>query len=258
MSDSADSDSPRPLAGRVALVTGANSGIGLAVAVALMKAGMNVGALDLKTDGIPDGCDILETDLRNGEEVHAAIEAFGQRQGHLDLLVNNAGVSFAGTIEDGNEADWQRVFDVNVFGQMRTVRAALPWLRKSTAASIVIMSSCSARNGIPNRALYSASKGAVQALALALATDLVTERIRVNCVSPGTVDTPFMKALIEADADPEARRCEYTSRQPTGEMIDPEEVARAVLYLADPANRSVTGTTLEIDGGMKTLRLPTS
>ncbi|MEM8874221.1 MAG: SDR family oxidoreductase [Planctomycetota bacterium] len=238
---------------RIAIVTGAASGIGRAIAEDLRDRGMTVGALDVGAD-VPDGCAPLIADVRDGEQVRAAIDAFAKQHGRLDLLVGNAGVSLVGTIEDNDEADWQRTFDVNVFGQFRVVRAALPWLRESDAASIVLMSSCSATNGIPQRAVYSASKGAVQSLTAALAVDLLPENIRVNAVSPATVDTPFMAELIARVDDPAAHRRSLEARQPTGRMITPTEIATAVAYLADPNNRNVTGTTLIIDGGMATLR----
>lgn len=258
MNKSDRDSSDDPPAGAIALVTGANSGIGQAVAEGLAAAGFKVGALDRASHAIPESCEPLEVDLQDAAAVFETIRGFGERHGRIDLLVNNAGVSFVGTIEDGDEEDWKRVFDINVFGQMRTLRAALPFLRQSEAASIILMSSCSALNGIPDRALYSASKGAIQGLGHALAADLVAENIRVNCISPGTVDTPFMQELIRKADEPESKRREYGNRQPTGTMIDPAEIARAVLYLADPRNRSVTGTTLEIDGGMRSIRRPAS
>ena len=240
--------------GRVALVTGAASGIGRAVAIDLLARGMIVGALDRAGTDVPDGCRPVVADVRDAVRVRRAIDAFASAIGRVDVLVNNAGVSLVGTIEETDEDDWHRVFDVNVFGQMRVVRAALPWLRRSDAASIVMMSSCSATNGIPRRAVYSASKGAVQSLAAALAVDLLGERIRVNCVSPATVDTPFVRELAGRAADPPAERRRLAARQPNGRMVDSAEVARAVAYLADPRCPSVTGTTLVVDGGMSTLR----
>ena len=133
-------------------------------------------------------------------------------------------------------------------------RAALPWLRRSDAASVILMGSCSATNGVPKRAVYAASKGAVHSMTAALAVDLLGERIRVNCVSPATVDTPFMAELIGRSDDPPAERRRMEARQPTGRMVDPAEVACAVAYLADPRCPSVTGITLHVDGGMTTLR----
>jgi NAD(P)-dependent dehydrogenase (short-subunit alcohol dehydrogenase family) len=169
--------------------------------------------------------------------------------------VNNAGVSFVGTIEDGSEEEWRRLYDINVMGMMRATRAALPYLRKSGAASIINMSSCTAVNGFAQRALYSASKGAVHSMTLAMAADLVKEGIRVNAVAPGTVDTPFMAELAARASDPAAKRAEFEARQPTGCMIAPQEVGEAVAYLASPAARSTVGTIIHLDGGLGPLRI---
>jgi 2-keto-3-deoxy-L-fuconate dehydrogenase len=242
------------LSGYTALVTGAARGIGHAVATALLNEGADVASLDLVRDGHPDGSVPLIADLRDGRAVKEAIDDFCKKRQRLDVLVANGAVSFVGGIEDGNEADWARVLDINVTGQMRTVRAALPWLRRSEAGSIVFMTSCSALNGIPQRSLYSASKGAVQAMAMSLATDMLAEKIRVNCVSPGTVDTPFVSEIISRAPDPDGLRAAFEHRQPTGHMVDPAEVAHAVVYLANRRARSITGTVLVVDGGMGTLR----
>lgn len=244
----------RPHEGRIAVVTGAASGIGQATAAALRDAGMTVGALDLTAQGLPEGTVPLLADVRDAMAITAAIDAFATPHGRIDLLVNNAGVSFVGGIEAGSEDDWHRVLDINVIGQMRVLRAALPWLRRSDAASVVAMSSCTATNGIPERALYSASKGAVHAMMLSVATDLVGEGICVNAIAPGTVDTAFMTELANRAPDPAAKRREFEARQPTGRMVAPAEIANAVLFLADPVNRSITGTTLVLDGGMGTIR----
>lgn len=241
---------------RIAVVTGAASGIGQSVAADLRDAGYVVGGLDWTGDGLPDGITPLLADVRDAVAVTTAMDGFLQGHGRLDVLVNNAGVSFVGGIEAGNDAEWHATFDINVMGQMRVLRAALPWLRKSDAASVVAMSSCTALNGIPERALYSASKGAVQAMMLSVATDLADEGIRVNCVAPATVDTPFMAELAARSEDPAAKRRSFEARQPTGHMVGPDEISNAVLFLANPANRSVTGTTLVVDGGMGTMRRP--
>ncbi|OHZ01614.1 SDR family oxidoreductase [Salinicola sp. MIT1003] len=243
------------LQGRVALVTGGASGVGQAVAELLIEYGCHVASLDLTRDGVPAGAEALIADLRDQSAVSDTVDAFAASHGRLDVLVNNAGVSFVGGVEEGSEADWLRVLDINVLGQMRALRAALPWLRRSTAASVVTMSSCTAVNGIPQRALYSASKGAVQSMSLSIAADLIAEGIRCNCVSPATVDTPFMTELANRTTDPAAKRREFEARQPTGHMVSAREVAEAVAWLADPEARSTTGATFVLDGGMGTLRL---
>jgi len=239
---------------RVIVVTGAASGIGQAVAAALASSGVMVGALDIREDGIPTGCVPLIADIRDHQQVREVIDEFAHTHTRLDGLVHSAAISYIGTIEKGEELEWQNLFDVNVFGQIRVLRAALPWLRRAEGASVVILSSCSVQNGIPQRALYSASKGAAHAMAMAVAADLVAEGIRVNCVVPGTVDTPFMQTLISRAPYPEAQRKAYENRQPTGRMVDPEEVARAVAYLLSPLSTSTTGSALVVDGGMQTLR----
>lgn len=242
--------------GRVAVVTGAAAGIGQAVTELLLELGAVVGGLDRQADGIPAGAIALVADVRDTAAVTAAMAAFGEQHGRIDILVNNAGVSFVGGIEDGTEDDWHRVLDINVMGMVRTTRAALPYLRRATDAAIVNMSSCTAVNGLAQRALYSASKGAVQSMTRAMAADLLPEGIRVNGISPATVDTPFMAELAARAPDPAAKRAEFGARQATGHMVSPREVALSVAYLAHPAARSSVGMILDLDGGMGRLRMP--
>jgi 2-keto-3-deoxy-L-fuconate dehydrogenase len=175
--------------------------------------------------------------------------------GGLDVLVNNAGIGAQGTVEDNDDAEWRGVFEVNVFGMVRMALAALPHLRRSEHAAIVNTCSIAATVGLPNRALYSAAKGAVLSLTLAMAADHVREGIRVTCVNPGTADTPWIGRLLDAADDPEAERAALEARQPTGRMVSAEEVAAAIAYLAGPLASATTGTSLAVDGGMDGLRL---
>jgi 2-keto-3-deoxy-L-fuconate dehydrogenase len=147
------------------------------------------------------------------------------------------------------------VFDINVMGMVRVSRAALPYLRQSAHAAIVNTCSVAATAGIPQRALYSATKGAVLSLTLAMAADHVREGIRINCVTPGTADTPWVARLLSAADDPEAERAALNARQPLGRLVTAREVAAAIAYLAGPSAASVTGTALAVDGGMAGLRL---
>jgi 2-keto-3-deoxy-L-fuconate dehydrogenase len=185
----------------------------------------------------------------------AAVAGAAELLGGLDILVNNAGIGAAGTVEDNTDEQWHRVLDVNVLGMVRTTRAALPHLRGSAHAAIVNTCSIAATAGLPQRALYSASKGAVLALTLAMAADHVREGIRVNCVNPGTADTPWIGRLLDSAPDPDAERAALNARQPMGRLVTAEEVAAAIAYLASPAAASVTGTALAVDGGMQGLRL---
>jgi 2-keto-3-deoxy-L-fuconate dehydrogenase len=251
-------------AGLTALVTGGASGIGLATARLLAARGARVAVLDrVKPEPGPD--DTLYpvvADVTDDAAVRAAVAEAARalsEQASLDILVNNAGIGAAGTVEDNDDAEWHRVLDVNVLGIVRTTRAALPLLRRAATASgqAAVVNTCSvaAVAGLPQRALYSASKGAVYALTLAMAADHVAERIRVNCVTPGTADTPWVGRLLDAAEDPEAERAALDARQPMGRLVTADEVAAAIAYLASPLASATTGTALAVDGGMAGLRL---
>ncbi|MFC9588916.1 SDR family NAD(P)-dependent oxidoreductase [Streptomyces sp. NPDC056944] len=243
------------LAGLTALVTGGASGIGLATARLLAERGADVAVLDLDPSGVPAPLRGFTADVSDDESVRRAVEAAAETLGGIDILVNNAGVGAAGTVEDNPDAQWHSVLDVNVLGVVRTTRAALPHLRRSAHAAIVNTCSIAATAGLPQRALYSASKGAVLSLTLAMAADHVREGIRVNCVNPGTVDTPWVGRLLGAAADPAAERAALEARQPTGRLVSADQVAASIAYLASPAAGSTTGTALAVDGGMAGLRL---
>jgi 2-keto-3-deoxy-L-fuconate dehydrogenase len=257
--------------GLAALVTGGASGIGLATARLLAARGARVAVLD-RADGIEalkasaESTDLypVVADVTDDDAVRAAVAEAGRALGRLDIgrldiVVNNAGIGAAGTVEDNDDAEWHRVLDVNVLGIVRTTRAALPLLRQAAQdrgqAAIVNTCSVAAIAGLPQRAVYSASKGAVYALTLAMAADHVTEGIRVNCVTPGTADTPWVGRLLDAAPDPAAERAALNARQPMGRLVTADEVAGAIAYLASPLASATTGTALAVDGGMEGLRL---
>lgn len=243
------------LDGLAAVVTGGGSGIGAAVVDVLRNRGARVAALDLEPARVPADVLAVRTDVTDDASVRAAVEQVVGGLGRLDIVVNNAGIGAQGTVADNDDSEWMRVLDVNVLGVVRVSRAALPHLRRSPAAAIVNTCSIAATAGLPQRALYSASKGAVLALTRAMAADHLREGIRVNCVNPGTADTPWIGRLLATADDPEAERLALNARQPHGRLVTADEVARAVAYLASPTSGSTTGVGLAVDGGMQDLRL---
>jgi len=240
--------------GLKAIVTGGASGIGLATAALLADRGAEVACLDLNPD-VAAPLRGVRVDVTDDTSVRAAVAEVADAFGGLDIVINNAGIGAQGTVEENADAEWARVFDVNVQGIVRVSRAALPHLRESRHAAIVNTCSIAATAGLPRRALYSATKGAVLSLTLAMAADHVREGIRVNCVNPGTVDTPWIGRLLAAASDPEAERAALQARQPTGRLVSAAEVAAAIAYLASPLASATTGTALAVDGGMQGLRV---
>jgi len=241
--------------GLVAIVTGGASGIGAAVVQRLLDGGARVGVLDLAIEGAHADAFAVRADVADRASVVAAVDAVAAELGGIDIVVNNAGIGAQGTVADNGDDEWARVLSINVTGMARVSAAALPYLRKSDAAAIVNTSSIAATAGLPARALYSASKGAVLALTRAMAADHLPEGIRVNAVNPGTADTPWVGRLLDSSADPAAEREALAARQPHGRLVDPAEIAEAVAYLASPRNSSTTGTSIAVDGGMQELRL---
>ena len=241
--------------GLVAAVTGGASGIGAAIAAELVRGGARVAVLDLQADGVAEPLVGFPCDVADDASVRAAIQGVVDHFGQLDIVVNNAGVGAQGTVADNPDDEWQRVLDINVIGMVRVTRAALPHLRASASAAVVNTCSVAATAGLPQRALYSTTKGAVLSLTQAMAADHLREGIRVNCVNPGTADTPWVGRLLDSAPDPAAERAALEARQPHGRLVSAEEVAGAVAYLASPRSGSTTGVALAVDGGMQALRL---
>jgi NAD(P)-dependent dehydrogenase (short-subunit alcohol dehydrogenase family) len=241
--------------GLVAVVTGGASGIGAAIADRLHTGGAHVAILDLNPAGANPAHFAVTANVADDTSVRAAITAVAEKFGRIDILINNAGIGAQGSIADNDDDEWHHVFDINVVGIARVTRAALPHLRESPSAAIVNTSSIAATAGLPQRALYSATKGAVLSLTRAMAADHLREGIRVNAVNPGTADTPWVARLLDTADDPTAERAALAARQPHGRLVTATEVADAVAYLASPRSGSTTGTSIAIDGGMQNLRL---
>ena len=238
------------------IVTGAGSGIGLAVASKLKSEGANVYGFDIDKGAMEGIAQWVHCDVGDTASVKNAVSAVESQVQNIDILANNAGIGAVGSVLDATDDEWARLFNINVAGIARVSAAVHHMLIKSDSPSIVNTCSVAATVGLPKRAVYSASKGAVMSLTLAMAADFVREGIRVNCVNPGTADTPWVARLLAASSDPIAERKALEARQPMGRLVSADEVASAILYLANPNQKSTTGTVLAVDGGMDGLRLP--
>jgi NAD(P)-dependent dehydrogenase (short-subunit alcohol dehydrogenase family) len=242
--------------GLTAIITGAGSGIGLEVARGLKARGATVFGFDIAEGEMAPVATFIKCDIGDGQSVTDAFTEFSKQSKQLDILINNAGIGSLTTVEHESDEIWEKVLNVNVIGTARVSRSAIPLLRKSKHPAIVNTASIAATDGIPNRAAYSASKGAVLTLTLAMATDHIKDKIRVNAVNPATTDTPWVQRLLNQSADATAARDALEARQPMGRLVSPAEIASAIIFLASPLQASVTGTTINIDGGMHSLRIP--
>lgn len=246
----------KEFAGLTAIITGAGSGIGLEVAKGLSARGATVFGFDLNPGEMNPSATFIKCDISDATSVEAAFAEFKKQSAQLDILINNAGIGSLTTVENETDEIWLKVLNTNVIGTARVSRSAIPLLRQSKSASIVNTASIAAIDGIPNRAAYSASKGAVMTLTLAMATDHLADGIRVNAVNPATTDTPWVKRLLAQSPDAAAARSALEARQPMGKLVSPSEIANAIIFLASPLQASVTGTAINIDGGLHSLRIP--
>ena len=242
--------------GLTAIITGAGSGIGLEVAKGLSARGAIVFGFDLNEGDMVPAASFIRCDIGDAQSVIQAFAEFSKKSGQLDILINNAGIGSLTTVENETDEIWHKVLNVNVVGTARMSRAAIPLLRKSKNPAIVNTASIAGTDGIPNRAAYSASKGAVLALTLAMATDHLKDGIRVNAVNPATADTPWVKRLLELSDNAASARAALEARQPMGRLVTPAEIASAIIFLASPLQSSITGTNISVDGGMHSLRIP--
>lgn len=236
--------------GRTAVVTGAASGIGAAITAQLLAEGATVIAGDLALDTIPEGAVGVQVDVSDEGSVAALIETALERTGRLDVLCNNAGIGSTTDPATCTLEEWERVFAVNARGVFLGTRAALPQMLAQGSGSIVNTASVAGLVGLRDRAAYCASKGAVIAFTRQVALQYAGTGVRCNCVCPGTVDSPWVGRLLDQADDPAAARANLTARQPIGRLGTPDEIARAVVYLASDDAAFVTGSALVIDGGL--------
>jgi NAD(P)-dependent dehydrogenase (short-subunit alcohol dehydrogenase family) len=248
-----------PFTGLSAVVTGGGSGIGLATARMLAARGASVVCVDLDPSAVDGPLTGLRGDISD-DGIAEVVWAAAERLGGIDVLVNHAGLLARGSFEANGLDEWRRVFEVNVLGTVRVSRAAMPWLRESARAgrnpAIVNTCSITALVGMPGGAAYGSSKGALYSLTLSMAADLLGEGVRVNCVAPGPVDTPWVRRELAVAPDPEAALKAVHARQPNGRLITADEVAEAICHLAGPLSAATTGTAHVIDGGLRSLRVP--
>jgi NAD(P)-dependent dehydrogenase (short-subunit alcohol dehydrogenase family) len=248
---------PRRLTGRRAIVTGAGAGIGRAIALRLsaegarvMVADVDLAAAETVAGEVGSEAFAHQVDVSREESAAAMIARASEAWGGLDVLVNNAGIGVAATTPDTDSDDWRRVLEVCLTGTFFAMKHAIPVLREGGGGAIINMSSVAALVGVADRAAYCAAKGGILALTRAAAIDHVSEGIRVNCIAPGTVDTPWVQRITSGYDDPEATRQAMEERQPHGRLVSPEEIAAMAAYLASDEAASVIGAAMVVDGGM--------
>jgi 2-keto-3-deoxy-L-fuconate dehydrogenase len=235
---------------RTVLVTGAGSGIGLDIASILLAAGATVIGFDVEPGKVPAGASVFTVDVSDERQVADAMADVIRRHGPVDTLFNNAGIGSTTSVVDCEPEEWDRVFAVNVRGTYLCTRLVLPAMLERRSGVIVNTASAAGLIGLPDRAAYCASKGAVIALTRQIAVQWAAHGIRCNCICPGTVDSPWVQRLLDHASDPVARRSELVARQPMGRLGTSREVALAAVYLASDAAAFITGSELVIDGGI--------
>jgi len=247
------------LADKICVITGGGSGIGQATALCFAAEGAKVVAADINANAASETSRLIEkngaaalavtVDVTQAASVqkmlHKAVEIFGR----IDVLVNNAGFGLAATVEETDEADWDRLMAVNLKGVFLGCKYVVPIMRRQGGGVIVNTASVLALVGVQDRAAYCATKGGVAALTRAVALDHVRDGIRVNCVAPGSVETPYWTDIFAKSNDVAALRKNLEQRHPMERLARPEEIAKAILFLASDESSFCTGSTLVVDGG---------
>jgi len=248
------------LQGKVALVTGSGGGIGRGIALRFAREGAKVGVLDL----LPAPCQqvvdeiraqggealALPCDISREEQVQAAVDELSRAYGDITVLVNNAAVMPSGRLHETSVADFDRCVAVNLRGTFLVSRAVIPGMLRVGTGSIIHMSSVTGLLGLPGITAYSMTKGGLAALARAMSTDYARMGIRVNVVSPGTIDSPMLHAFVAAQSHPEKIRQEFDEMHPIGRVGKIDEVASVFVFLASDESSFVTGANYTVDGGL--------
>jgi NAD(P)-dependent dehydrogenase (short-subunit alcohol dehydrogenase family) len=244
---------------RTTIVTGAAVGIGAASVMLFASEGANVVAVDLDSSKLDDlskqitesggKCLTVRCDVSQRTDVEIAIHTAVDRYGRIDILFNNAGIVPVGKIDSTDEAEWDRAMAINVKSMYLFCHALIPHFRQNGGGVILNSASATVLRTVADRACYTATKAAVVGLTKSMALDYVRDNIRVNCLCPGTIDTPSLAQRIAALPDPTEARKNFIARQPMGRFGTAEEVARAALYLISDDAGFITGTAFPVDGG---------
>jgi NAD(P)-dependent dehydrogenase (short-subunit alcohol dehydrogenase family) len=245
------------LEGKRAIVTGGASGIGKAIVQMFVNEGARVIVADIDLKSAAALCDELservkpfELNVTSGDNFQSLINFCEKELNGLDVIVNNAGIGLASKLPDTPESEWQRIIDVNLKGAFLGMKYTIPLMKKSGGGSIINISSIAALVGLVDRAVYSASKGGIIAMSRAAAIDHINDNIRINCIAPGTVDTPWIERITQTYEDPAAAKKAMKERQPHGRLVTPDEIAAMAVYLASDESRSTIGAVMVVDGGM--------
>jgi NAD(P)-dependent dehydrogenase (short-subunit alcohol dehydrogenase family) len=240
---------------KVAIVTGAGSGIGAATARLFAAEGARVALVDRDPEGLRRvsgeiaGSLAIEADVSDNAQAHDGVALVMKQWGRIDVLMTAAGISLGGTVDAIDEASWDRTFAVNVKGSYLWIHHAIKPMIAAKSGTIVTVGSQLAQSSIGKNAAYIASKGAIASFTKTIAVDHAPQGIRINALMPGVIDTPMPARSLQRQADPEASRAFWRQRHPMGRIGQPEEVAKAALFLASDDSSFVTGTLLFVDGG---------
>jgi 2-keto-3-deoxy-L-fuconate dehydrogenase len=249
------------LSGKIAVVTGGGSGIGKAIAIELAQQGAQVCLIDLNKEAVETTTQHIQQNknlakaytcnVASQKEITEVINQIGKDFDTINILVNSAGVSHIGKLENTTEVDFDRLYQVNIKGVYNSMHAAIPFMKRQKQGVILNLASVAASVGVGERFAYSMTKGAVLSMTISVAKDYVQEGIRCNCISPGRVHTPFVDGFLKANyPGKEEEMFEKLSKtQPIGRMGKPEEIANLALYLCSDEASFVTGTDYPIDGG---------